>query len=149
MWSLRTFRRIGKVSTIFLDRNAKIRLILCVRIAQKRFWTITLYMSILGHMLLHNININEAIAYIVLYQQSLCDLPRPRCKNSEAWENIKKGVVNCGQRPTGQNIYPRQICSLWVPWSVPVVKCRVGSCISGTVTRSRTNKVWEHFKKLC
>ena len=108
----------------------------CMRLAHKQFLTVTLYVSILGHMLLRNININEAIANILLYRKSLCDLPSPRCKNSEAWENVEKGVVNCGQHPIGQNIYPSQISSLWVPWTFQVVKCRVGSCISGTVTRT-------------
>ena len=48
--------------------------------------------SILGHMLLHNSNINVTIANILVYQKSLYDLPGRKCKNvkKSKWARPKR-----------------------------------------------------------
>ena len=45
------------------------------------FWQISRYLSILGHMLLHKLDINVAIANILLCRITLQDLPEPNYKN--------------------------------------------------------------------
>ena len=47
--------------------------------------------STLGYMLLHNTNINVAIAHILLYRKSLYDLQKPIYKKSSGRVNHKNG----------------------------------------------------------
>ena len=47
--------------------------------------------STLGYMLLHNANINVAIAHILLYRKSLYDLQKPIYKKSSGRVNHKNG----------------------------------------------------------
>ena len=57
------------------------------------FLAISSIISILGDMLLHKSVINAAIANILVYRNSLYDLPRPKCKNLSNRQTLEKGVA--------------------------------------------------------
>ena len=66
---------------------------------------------------------------------------KPKKVCSQVAKAPKKGAADCMQIIGLQNIYPSQICSWGVPWSDPLVKCRVGSRSYGIITRSLINSV--------
>ena len=64
MWPLRTISCIVSLSRTFLGRNTKIRR---VDLWKNGFYQITRYLFSLGHMLLHKLYINVAIANDLQY----------------------------------------------------------------------------------
>ena len=62
----------------------------CSKIAFSQFFR---KISILGHMLLHNSNMNVAITDILRCRKSLYDLPGPKLKNWSRCDKLKMGVV--------------------------------------------------------
>ena len=61
-------------------------------------------------MLLHNANINVAIAHILLYRKSLYDLQKPIYKKSSGRVNHKMGVAKNGRGREKQNWRQVQFC---------------------------------------
>ena len=77
-----------------LDPIAKNHRNLCTSWSQKPFFlAVSSKISILGDMLLHKSDINVAIANILVYQNSLYDLPEPKCKNLSNRQTLEKGVA--------------------------------------------------------
>ena len=93
MWSLGTFWCIRIVSTTFLSGNAKNHGNYELRKAKNRFSTIFPKITILRYILLHNLYINMAIRHILVYENSLYDVPGLKYKNSKDRETLKKGVA--------------------------------------------------------
>ena len=61
----------------------------CIVLLEKiRFLAITLKINILGHMLLHKLYINVAIANILLYPKSFYDLPEPKYQEFSKFDAI-------------------------------------------------------------
>ena len=79
-------------------------------------------LSILEHMLLHNTNINVAIAHILVCRNSLYDLQGQSYKNQWGAKPSKVGVVKNGCYPEIQKWYEVQICSSWSKIPYPVVR---------------------------
>ena len=71
MWPLRTICCIISPSRTFLSRNTKIW---SVDLWKNGFYPISRYLFILGHMLLHELYINVAIANIFHHAPALKDL---------------------------------------------------------------------------
>ena len=57
------------------------------------FLAVSSKISVLGDMVLHKSEINVAIANILVYRNSLYDLPGPKCKNLGNRQTLKKGVA--------------------------------------------------------
>ena len=74
----------------FLSRDIKIRQISCCAELKNRFSLISRKLSTLGHMLLHKLNINVAIANVLLYRNSLYDHHKPKYKiiPTRTWNGI-------------------------------------------------------------
>ena len=62
-------------------------------------------------MLLHNSNINVAIANILLYQKSLYDLPGLKCKNVKKLNGRGQKGRGFSKCPRIENVYPSQKAS--------------------------------------
>ena len=60
----------------------------CVK-PKNRFSAIFSKISILWYVLLHKLYINMGISHILMYRNSLYDLPWPQCKNSSDSETLK------------------------------------------------------------
>ena len=63
-------------------------------------------------MLLHNSNINVAIAVILVYQKGLWDLPGGKCKNTKNSSGRSQKGRGSEKCPTGENVYPSKFCYL-------------------------------------
>ena len=77
-----------KISIAFLETDSELRAAKLKRkcakscfFSQIGFYQITRFLSILGHMLLHKLYINVAIANNLLYRFTLSDLPEPKNEN--------------------------------------------------------------------
>ena len=64
-------------------------------------------------MLLHNANINVAIAVILLYRKTLYDLQEPRCKKSTLAPGGDYGRGSLGSVVEIQNVYLGDSVSVW------------------------------------
>ena len=93
MWPLGTFWCIRIVSTTFLGGNAKNHGYYELRQAKNRFSSIFPKINILRYILLHKLYINMAIRHILVYRNSLYDVPGLKYKNSSDRKTLKKGVA--------------------------------------------------------
>ena len=91
IWQLRTFCTYWKFSTTFLKSFFRYLDFCSIRRRKITFWSISQKLSTIEHMLLHNTNINVAIAHILTCCNSLYDLHKPRYKFSlKIIKNIRR-----------------------------------------------------------
>ena len=70
------------------------------------FSRISQEVSIFGHMLLHKLYINMAIANILVYPKSLYDLPGPKYEIRILRESQEKGRGHMGMMPNSARLSP-------------------------------------------
>ena len=82
------------------------------------FLWISSKLSTIGHMLLHNLYINVAIAVLLLYSKSLYDLQKPKCKNPTFAPKGHNWAWSPGVCAAGTDHPPRWF---WAGLAVPTI----------------------------